>query len=202
MPFHTSLMLPYLPLLLDIAFISCLESAFLTSQLCELIVWYFWAEEETGNKDYFCSIHQTLPLSIGLYTQTIHTNDFVNSVVVIEGHKAKPSLPCSTAFQHYVNAFDLSILFKIVTDLVLLSVFLDSTNKYLFHWQMGTWFVGVLWSNMSQWAHPEQVDDCRISNPTWDFTTSRDTALLGSTTRPSTLWGLAFMASSTSLKQE
>lgn len=64
--------------------------------------------------------------------------------MVIEGDKAESSLLPSGAFLHDINAFNLSIFLKMFPDVVLLGVFLDSTNKDLLHCQMGTWFIGVL----------------------------------------------------------
>lgn len=73
-----------------------------------------------------------------------HTDNFVYSVVVVKGDKAESSLLPSGALLHDVNAFNLSIFLKMLPNVVLLSVLLDTTNKDLFHRQMSAWFVRVL----------------------------------------------------------
>lgn len=88
-----------------------------------------------------------LTVWLTLKSEWAHTNNFVYSIMVIKSDKAESSLlPCG-AFLHDVNAFDLSIFLKILANVVLLSIFLDATNKDLLHCQMGAWFIGVLkWS--------------------------------------------------------
>lgn len=71
-------------------------------------------------------------------------DNFVDSVMVFEGHKAESPLLASGPLLHDVDAFNLSILLKVLSDVVLLGVLLDTTDKDLLHRQMGTWFVGVL----------------------------------------------------------
>lgn len=125
-------------------------------------------------------------LKIRLKPKT-HTNNFVYSIMVIKRHKAESPLLPSGAFFHDVNAFNLSILLKILPDVVLLRVLLDAADKDLLHCQMGARFIGVLErkekKNMNEHTHTitQSVIERGISF------TSLDTALLGSTTRPSTL---------------
>lgn len=64
--------------------------------------------------------------------------------MVIKRHKAESSLLPSGAFLHDVNAFNLSILLKMLPNVVLLGVLLDAANKDLLHCQVGAWFIGVL----------------------------------------------------------
>lgn len=64
--------------------------------------------------------------------------------MVIKRHKAESSLLPGGAFLHDVNAFNLSILLKMLPNVVLLGVLLDTADKDLLHRQMGTWFIGVL----------------------------------------------------------
>lgn len=124
--------------------------------------------------------------------------------MVIKWHKAEASLLPSGALLHNVNAFNLSIFLKILPDVVLLRVLLDTTNKDLLHCQMGPWFIGVLKQKeaMRFDKHSTHTTELSALGVYLFVCTSLDTALLGSTTLPSTLWGLAFIASSTSITEE
>lgn len=86
-------------------------------------------------------------------------NNFIYSVMIIERDKAESSLLPGGAFLHDVNAFNLSVFLKMLSDVVLLSVLLDTTDKDLLHRQMGTWFIGVLSGH----------GPLRFNNPPIDF---------------------------------
>ncbi len=93
--------------------------------------------------------------------------------MVIKGHKAESSLLPRGAFLHDVNAFNLSILLKMLPNVVLLSVLLDTADKDLLHRQMGTWFIGVLKQECIDEHGPnnntaaESAFRCGICLPLW-----------------------------------
>lgn len=61
--------------------------------------------------------------------------------MVIKGDEAESSLLASGALLHDVNALDLSVFLKMLSDVVLLGVLLDTTDEDLLHCQMGAWFI-------------------------------------------------------------
>lgn len=122
--------------------------------------------------------------------------------MVIKRHKAESSLFSSGALLHDINAFNLPIFLKILPNMVFLGVLLDTTDKDLLHRQMGARFIRVLQQRAMSTSQMMQKDYLVLSLLVRAVFTSLDTALLGSTIRPSTLWGLAFIASSTSVTDE
>ena len=70
--------------------------------------------------------------------------------MVIEGDEAEPSLLPSGAFLHDVNAVDPSIRLKVVSNVILLCVFLYTAHKDFLHCQMGAWLRGVLSRSTTQ----------------------------------------------------
>lgn len=64
--------------------------------------------------------------------------------MVFKGDEAESSLLPSGALFYDVNAFNLSIFFKMLPDVVLLGILFDPTDKDLLDGQMGAGFIGVL----------------------------------------------------------
>lgn len=69
----------------------------------------------------------------------ILTDNPVNWIMIIKGHKSKSSLFSTITIGYNVNDFNLAKTFKVISYVRLLCVLLNSTNKYLFHRDMGAW---------------------------------------------------------------
>lgn len=78
--------------------------------------------------------------------------------MVVKGHEAKSPLLPGRALLHDVDALDLAVLLKVLTDVVLFSVLLNAANKDLFHRQMGAWLVGVLGQEGGNYWGPSEID--------------------------------------------
>lgn len=59
--------------------------------------------------------------------------------MVIKGHKSKAPLLSSVAISHDINNLDFAKLLEVISQVRLLCIFLDSSNKDLFNSYMGTW---------------------------------------------------------------
>ena len=132
------------------------------------------------------------------------TDDPVDWIVVVKRDKGKaPLLPRST-ISHDVNDLDLAKLREVIAQVTLLRIFLDASNKDFLYRYMSTWSVWILWwKTVDAWMRPSTFT-CKTCTRVHcaEKRTSLDTARLGSTTRPSTLCGRSFMASSTSCTDE
>lgn len=90
-----------------------------------------------------------MPVSANLtainHCMHVLTDNPVNWIMVIKGHKSKAPLLASITISHNVNDLDFAKLLEVISQVWLICIFLDAPNKDLFHGYMGTWPVWVLW---------------------------------------------------------
>lgn len=79
------------------------------------------------------SSHSTLyPLS-HLSLKSLHTNNFINRIVIIKSNKSEASLLSTLPVFHDLYGFNLSIFFKVFPQIIFFCIFLNSTNKYFLY---------------------------------------------------------------------
>ena len=67
------------------------------------------------------------------------TDNPVDCIVVIKGHKGEAPLFPSITVSHNINDLNLAELLEVIPQMRLICIFLDAANKDLFHRYMGAW---------------------------------------------------------------